>query len=116
MAPGTWLEVDAERMHTARYWNIPVAGRASRSTERHAAALRETFLETLRWQTEPYRRIGVSLSGGLDSAVMAAGARHVVGDKELHTFTAGYGPDDRELVNAADGGRRAGHRSTTRSC
>ena len=31
---------------------------------------------------------------------MAAGARHVVGDKELHTFTAGYGPDDRELVNA----------------
>ncbi len=99
VAPGTWLEVDAERMHTARYWNIPV--RVELHDEaRHAAALRDSFLETLRWQTEPYRRIGVSLSGGLDSAVMAAGARHVVGDKELHTFTAGYGPDDRELVNA----------------
>ena len=41
------------------------------------------------------------LSGGLDSAVVAAGARHVIGDKPLHTFTAGYGPDDREIVNAA---------------
>ncbi|MEO6055640.1 MAG: asparagine synthase-related protein [Gemmatimonadales bacterium] len=99
VAPGTWLEVDAERMHTARYWNIPVRVE-HHDEERHAAALRETFLETLRWQTEPYGRIGVSLSGGLDSAVMAAGARHVVGDKELHTFTAGYGPDDREVVNA----------------
>jgi asparagine synthase (glutamine-hydrolysing) len=99
VAPGTWLEVDAERMHTARFWNLPVRVE-HHDEERHAAHLRETFLETLRWQTEPYRRIGVSLSGGLDSAVMAAGARHVVGDKELHTFTAGYGPDDRELVNA----------------
>jgi asparagine synthase (glutamine-hydrolysing) len=99
VAPGTWLEVDAERMHTARFWNLPVRVE-HQDEERHAAALRESFLETLRWQTEPYRRVGVSLSGGLDSAVMAAGARHVVGDKELHTFTAGYGPDDRELVNA----------------
>jgi asparagine synthase (glutamine-hydrolysing) len=99
VAPGTWLEIDADRMHTARYWNIPVRV-AHHDEARHAAGLRETFLETLRWQTEPYGRIGVSLSGGLDSAVMAAGARHVIGDKELHTFTAGYGPDDRELVNA----------------
>ena len=91
VAPGTWLEVDAERMHTARFWNIPVRVE-HHDEDRHAAALRETFLETLRWQTEPYRRIGVSLSGGLDSAVMAAGARHVVGDKELHTFTAGLRP------------------------
>jgi asparagine synthase (glutamine-hydrolysing) len=99
VAPGTWLEVDTERMHTARFWSLPVRVE-HQDEDRHAAALRETFLETLRWQTEPYRRVGVSLSGGLDSAVMTAGARHVVGDKELHTFTAGYGPDDRELVNA----------------
>jgi asparagine synthase (glutamine-hydrolysing) len=41
------------------------------------------------------------MSGGLDSAVVAAGVRHIVGDKPLHTFTAGYGADDREIVNAA---------------
>jgi asparagine synthase (glutamine-hydrolysing) len=99
VAPGTWLEVDTERIHTARYWNIPV--RVEHHDEaRHAAALRETFLETMRQQIEPYERIGVSLSGGLDSAVMAAGARHLAGDREVHTFSAGYGSDDRELVNA----------------
>ncbi len=109
VAPGTWLEVDADRAYTARYWDIPV--RVAHGDEaRHAAALRESFLETLRRQTEPYQRIGVSLSGGLDSAVMAAGARHVVGDKELHTFTAGYGEDDRELVNAAMVARELGTR------
>jgi asparagine synthase (glutamine-hydrolysing) len=109
VAPGTWLEVDPERMHTARYWDIPV--RVSHEDEaRHAAALRESFLDTLRQQTEPYQRIGVSLSGGLDSAVMAAGARHVVGTKELHTFTAGYGEDDRELVNAGMVARELGTR------
>jgi asparagine synthase (glutamine-hydrolysing) len=99
VAPGTWLEVDARRMHTARYWSLPVRVE-HRDEARHASVLRESFLDTLRMQTEAYPRIGVSLSGGLDSAVMVAGARHVVGDKELHTFTAGYGPDDRELINA----------------
>jgi asparagine synthase (glutamine-hydrolysing) len=109
VAPGTWLEVDSERMHTARYWDIAV--RVSHHDEaRHAAALRESFLDTLRQQTEPYQRIGVSLSGGLDSAVMAGGARHVVGTRELHTFTAGYGEDDRELVNAAMVARELGTR------
>jgi asparagine synthase (glutamine-hydrolysing) len=100
VAPGTVLEIDAGRLAMKRYWNIPVAVKHD-DEERHAAELREVFLDTLRSQTRPYARVGVSLSGGLDSAVVAAGARHVIGNKPLHTFTAGYGPDDREIVNAA---------------
>ena len=100
VAPGAVLEIDAGRLTMKRYWNIPVAVKHD-DDERHAAELREVFLDTLHWQTRPYERVGVSLSGGLDSAVVAAGARHVIGDKPLHTFTAGYGPDDREIVNAA---------------
>jgi asparagine synthase (glutamine-hydrolysing) len=100
VAPGTALVVDAGAISMQRYWNIPVAVKHD-DDERHAAELREVFLETLRIQTQAYPRIGVSMSGGLDSAVVAAGVRHVVGDKPLHTFTAGYGPDDREIVNAA---------------
>jgi asparagine synthase (glutamine-hydrolysing) len=99
VAPGTALEIDAGALSMRRYWNIPVAVTHEDDT-RHAAELREVFLETLRSQTRGYRRIGVSMSGGLDSAVVAAGARHVVGNKPLHTFTAGYGPDDPEIVNA----------------
>jgi asparagine synthase (glutamine-hydrolysing) len=100
VAPGSVLEIDAGRLTMKRYWNIPVAVTHG-DEERHAADLRDVFLDTLRSQTAPYGRIGVSLSGGLDSAVVAAGARHVIGAKPLHTFTAGYGADDREVVNAA---------------
>ena len=107
VAPGTVLEIDAGRLCMKRYWNIPVHVKHD-DAQRHAAELREVFLDTLHWQTKPYRRIGVSLSGGLDSAVVAAGTRHVIGDKPLHTFSAGYGPDDRELVNAASVARTLG--------
>jgi asparagine synthase (glutamine-hydrolysing) len=100
VAPGTALTIDAGRLSMQRYWNIPVAVQHD-DEERHAAALRDVFLETLRCQTLPYARVGVSLSGGLDSAAVAGGTRHVIGAKPLHTFTAGYGPDDREIQGAA---------------
>ncbi|HEV8176307.1 MAG TPA: asparagine synthase-related protein, partial [Gemmatimonadales bacterium] len=100
VAPGTWLTVDLDGIRTARYWDMPIQV-VHNDEDRHVAALRSSFLGTLRRQVQPYRKIGISLSGGLDSAVMAAGVRHVAGDREVHTFTAGYGPDDRELVNAA---------------
>jgi asparagine synthase (glutamine-hydrolysing) len=99
VAPGACLEVDRERMASRRYWDIPVRA-ADRDEAGHAAELRQRFLETLRQQTQPYERIGVSLSGGLDSAVVAAGVRAVAGGREVHTFSAGYGADDRELQNA----------------
>ena len=100
VAPGTALTIHLGRMSMQRYWNIPVAVQHD-DEERHAAALRDVFLETLRCQTLPYARVGVSLSGGLDSAAVAGGTRHVIGGKPLHTFTAGYGPDDREIQGAA---------------
>ena len=99
VAPGTLMEVSEGRPVSRRFWDIPVRT-ADRDEAGHAARLRESFLETLRMQAEPYEKIGVSLSGGLDSAVVAAGARAVAGSREVHTFSAGYGEDDRELVNA----------------
>ncbi len=99
VAPGACIEIDGERVSSRRYWDIPVRV-APGDDASHAARLRESFLETLRLQTEPYQRIGISLSGGLDSAVVAAGVRAVAGAREVHTFSAGYGSDDRELQNA----------------
>jgi asparagine synthase (glutamine-hydrolysing) len=109
VAPGAWLSVEDSGLQTARFWDIPIRAAPGDETS-HAANLRAAFLDTLRRQTEPYNRIGISLSGGLDSAVMAAGARHVAPNKELHTFSAGYGPDDKELINAAEVARELGTR------
>ncbi|HEY9015057.1 MAG TPA: asparagine synthetase B, partial [Gemmatimonadales bacterium] len=109
VSPGTWLEVELNRLHTARFWDLPI--KVLHQDERlHVATLRESFLETLRRQTAPYQRIGISLSGGLDSAVMAAGACHVAQGKEIHTFSAGYGADDKELVNSERVARELGTR------
>jgi asparagine synthase (glutamine-hydrolysing) len=107
VAPGTLLEVGESGPASRRFWDIPVRA-ADRDEAGHAARLRESFLETLRMQAEPYGRIGVSLSGGLDSAVVAAGARAVADGREVHTFSAGYGEDDRELVNAGIVARELG--------
>lgn len=109
VAPGSCVEVEAGGIRSSRYWDIPVRIEHD-DEERHAERLREVFLDILRDQLAPYSRIGVSLSGGLDSAIMAAGVRHVAGDREVHTFSAGYGADDRELVNA---GRVAAELGTT---
>jgi asparagine synthase (glutamine-hydrolysing) len=109
VAPGTWMAVDHHRIHTARFWDLPIKV-LHQDNQLHIATLRASFLATLRRQTEPYQRIGISLSGGLDSAVMAAGARHVAPNKEIHSFSAGYGPDDKELINA---GRVAGELGIT---
>jgi asparagine synthase (glutamine-hydrolysing) len=99
VAPGAVLEVDAGRLAMRRYFTLPLAVQHE-DEQRHADALREVFLDSLHLQTQPHSRVGVSLSGGLDSAVVAAGARQLAGSKRLHTFTAGYGADDREIVNA----------------
>ena len=107
VAPGTLVEVREGRTQSRRFWDIPVRT-ADRDEAGHAGRLRESFLETLRIQAEPYDRIGVSLSGGLDSAVVAAGARAIAGHREVHTFSAGYGEDDRELVNASIVARELG--------
>ncbi len=107
VAPGVWIEVQDGRAASRRYWDIPVRA-ADLDEAGHAARLRDSFLETLRRQTQPYDRIGISLSGGLDSAVVAAGVRAVAGSREVHTFSAGYGEDDKELVSAAIVARELG--------
>ena len=116
VAPGTLMEVQEGRSASRRYLGHPgpCRGPATKRDMRRAcgrASSRRSGCRRSRTQ-----RIGVSLSGGLDSAVVAAGARRVVGDREVHTFSAGYGPDDRELVNAAIVARDARDESTIPSC
>jgi asparagine synthase (glutamine-hydrolysing) len=100
VAPGSCLEVQAGRLSSRRYWDIAVR-RAAGSESDHASRLRDSLLGALGRQVAGYGRIGISLSGGLDSALVAAGARGVAEGREIHTFSAGYGPDDHDLWNAA---------------
>jgi asparagine synthase (glutamine-hydrolysing) len=109
VAPGSCLDVRAGGISSRRYWEISVRG-ALGSESDHASRLRDSLLGALGRQVTGYGRIGISLSGGLDSALVAAGARGVAEGREIHTFSAGYGPDDHGLANAARVARALGTR------
>jgi asparagine synthase (glutamine-hydrolysing) len=109
VAPGSCLEVQVGRISSRRYWDIAVRSAAGSESD-HASRLRDSLLGALGRQVAGYGRIGISLSGGVDSALVAAGARGVAEDREIHTFSAGYGPDDHDLSNAAGVARALGTR------
>lgn len=46
-------------------------------------------------------RVGIALSGGLDSALIAATLRHVSGESKLVSFSLDYGEGDRAELNMA---------------
>jgi hypothetical protein len=109
VAPGCVLEVRAGRLSSRRYWNPtshPMAARGS-------SALRDALITALRPQVVGCGRIGVVLSGGLGSVLVADGARAVAEGREIHTIATGYGPNDPALAEEARTARAIGSRHHT---
>lgn len=99
--PGCCVSLSDGSPVVTRYWDF--SGSASGlEREDMVDGLRRRMLEALRTQAERGDSIGVALSGGLDSAVTLAMLREVVGDREIQTFSAGYGEGDPELTGAAE--------------
>jgi len=61
----------------------------------------DSFCEAVSARARAVPRIGVALSGGIDSIGVAFACRKAIPDAPLHTFTAGSGPDDPEVQTAA---------------
>ena len=94
--PGHWLKVDDSGIERIRYWDIALP--VSKASERmQVMAFRKAFDQAVQKQTTGYDEIGVALSG-LDSAATLAGLRQTAPSRVVHTFTAGFGPDDMDLV------------------
>lgn len=101
---GSWSVVQSERIESKRLWDITI-DIVPRSEHEHAAAVRASLLNALRRQMAPFQRVGLALSGGLDSALVLAGMRNVSPEQVVHTFTVGYGPEDGEIIRAAEAAR-----------
>ena len=104
---GTWLALGRDGAHGGDYRRLAVDIQP-RSAGDHAARLRDGLLTATRRQTGRHARVGIALSTGIDSAVALAAARRVAPDKELHSFTALFGPDDQDGEVAAELARRFG--------
>ena len=116
LEPAHYLEFDAAANQVAgptRYWDVP---RGPPDTDTSPAAWRERLLATLseavRLRLAADVPLGVLLSGGLDSSVVAAlAAEHVSG--QLRTFTVRFAESGwDESARARDVAERLGARHT----
>ena len=98
---GSWIAPGIREAPSRRYWDIAVSI-VPRAEQEHASAVRAAILESTRRQVARFPRIGVALSGGLDAAIALASLHHVAPERPVHTFTAGFGPEDGEIIRAAE--------------
>jgi len=88
---GEWVEVDPEgrRIASRRYWSFapaPAAWTAPQALE----ALEERFDRAVALRLRSDVPVGLFLSGGLDSSLVAAAWRRLQPQGTIHTFTVGF--------------------------
>jgi asparagine synthase (glutamine-hydrolysing) len=85
--PGTWIELDADGIVAqSAYWRPPVLGGGSGSPARVRALIDRAVAA----RADESREVGVFLSGGLDSAVVAASLHRQRPDQAVRLLSAGY--------------------------
>jgi len=63
--------------------------------------VRDALIISIQSRVTDQNKIGIALSGGIDSIGVACICRNLYPDAEIHTFTAGYGEDDSDLSTAS---------------
>jgi asparagine synthase (glutamine-hydrolysing) len=101
------LDTGASREST--YWNFTCAKEGSGSGEHVAAQFRELFLDSINLRLRSDVKVGVLLSGGLDSSSIAVICRNIVGNRiQTYSVVSEDGVcDEREFIDKlADTGVR----------
>lgn len=86
--PGETVVIDAAGVHHVRFWNPPL-GRVAKVMPARGA-FDPLFRDTVRRQTDVDVDYGVLLSGGVDSALVAAVARSVRPERALTAYCARF--------------------------
>ena len=96
---GHLLEYRDGDAHVSTYWR-PANDVVQRSREGHAAVVRDSLLETVHRQIHSYERVGITLGGGLDAALVLGAMRRVAPDVRISSFTVGSSVEDWEIIGA----------------
>ena len=102
LPPASWLEFDGEHVEQGTYWRLNYSNKQSVSYREALERVQSLVADAVRIRLRSDVPIGVFLSGGVDSSVVAWEAARQVGPS-LRTFTVST--DDPEL-NEADIARR----------
>lgn len=91
MPPGTVMVFDANsRERVWRYWQFPFTAELTDISEREAVdRLDELLRDAVAKRLESEVPLGAMLSGGLDSSLVVAMARRLLG-RPMHTFSIGF--------------------------
>jgi len=89
--PATVIEYDmlADKSHQYHYWKWSEIKPSNLSFDEAVDELGERFIEAVSRRFDPNKRIGISLSGGLDSRAIFAAVDHLYPDYEGYAFTFG---------------------------
>lgn len=90
--PGTFLEIDISTLNTRtqRYWDITFAASKRELHRNYLAEFEDLFLSAVEKRLLAADvPVGILLSGGLDSSLVAASAKKL-GHKNFHTFSIGF--------------------------
>lgn len=110
--PGCWLELSTASSQldprVERYWRYDLSQPAAiTDLEEAVAAVDGALRESVRMHLRADVPIGVLLSSGLDSRIIASYAQEQQGGR-LQTFTVGTGGEDSEAQGAAETAREIG--------
>ena len=96
---GQMLEWRNGRAGLSTYWQ-PGTNIVDRSPAEHVQVVRRALLDTVRRQVQPFERIGITLGGGIDAAIVLGAIRRVAPDVRISSFTIGAAANDWEILGA----------------
>ncbi|MBF0131754.1 MAG: asparagine synthase (glutamine-hydrolyzing) [Magnetococcales bacterium] len=101
LPPGHFLEISPQKTQLHRYWQLPLTHQSHLSHHDMLEIFQEKVRHAVSSQLVSDAPLGLFLSGGLDSSMVALAVRDVGGQPE--TFTLGFqqaGFDESALANA----------------
>jgi asparagine synthase (glutamine-hydrolysing) len=107
LAAARLLRIGRGPLQPRRYW-IRQRSDSGLGFDASARELRRRLEAVVTQMTAGHQRIGLTLSGGLDSAALLGLVRSVRPDLEVAGYTVGYGPKDPEIRGAQEAARHFG--------
>jgi len=106
LAPGCWMIYDGEDLQISRYWQLNYTPKSNTNYADALRRTRELIGESVRLRLRSDVPLGVFLSGGMDSSVIAYEAAQVLG-ASLETFTVAM--EDAQYDESARAEATASH-------
>ena len=94
LAPGTYMTITSNTVESKRYWDIPCLDCNQKSFKDNKEILKDLLNKSVKRRLIPDIPIGVQLSGGIDSSLVASIAKKE-GTKDLKSFAIIF--DNQEM-------------------